>query len=93
MNIKKQIKRTAISTYSNFEKLRMFAGAAEVVYLNPSHKRLEEIKAYSWSLMKSDYASHEVKRKARMLRSECESQQMLKDVLARFSRLRREGIL
>ena len=43
-NLKKHIKAGAIKGYSNYEKFRMFAGAAEVVYLNPSNKRLEEIK-------------------------------------------------
>jgi|TARA_B100001287_G_C22598722_1_gene489331 predicted P-loop ATPase/GTPase len=92
-NFKKHIKRGLIAGYSNYERFRMFAGAAEVVYLNPSIKRLEQIKTYSNNLMKSDYTDRDVKRKARVLRSECESQQMLKDVLARFSRLRTEGVL
>lgn len=92
-NFKKHIKRGAIKGYSNYERFRMFAGAAEVMYLNPSHKRLEQIKAYSNNLMKSDYTDHDVKTKARMLRSECESQQILKDLLSKYSRLRTEGIL
>ena len=53
INFKKHIKRGAIAGYSNYERFRMFAGAAEIVYLNPSIKRLEQIKTYSDNLMKS----------------------------------------
>lgn len=92
-NLKKHIKAGAIKGYSNYEKFRMFAGAAEVVYLNPSNKRLEEIKSYSTSLMQSGYTDLDTKMKASVLHSECASQQILKDVLQRFSRLSREGVL
>lgn len=92
-NFKKHIKRGAIAGYSNFERFRMFAGAAEIVYFNPSQKRLEELKAYSQSLIQSDYTDFDIKKKASVLRSEAESQQVLKDILSRFSRLRREGVL
>ena len=62
-NFKKHIKRGAIAGYSNYERFRMFAGAAEIVYLNPSIKRLEQIKTYSDNLMKSDYTDRDVKEK------------------------------
>ena len=92
-NLKKHLKAGTIKGYSNYEKFRMFLGAAEVVYLNPSNKRLEEIKSYSTSLMKSGYIDFDTKRKASILHSECGSQQILKDVLNRYSRLTREGVL
>jgi len=92
-NLKKQIKSGAIAGYSNFEKWRMFVGAAEVAYLNPSDKRLEEIKAYSTKLMKSDYINFSTKMKASLLHSECGSQQILKHLLGKFSQLKREGVL
>jgi hypothetical protein len=92
-NLKKHIKNGAIKGYSNYEKFRMFAGAAEVVYLNPSNKRLEEIKSYSTSLMQSGYTDLDTKMKASVLHSECASQQIMKDLLARYSRLTREGVL
>ena len=92
-NLKKQIKAGAIAGYSNFEKWRMFVGAAEVAYLNPSDKRLEEIKAYSTKLMKSDYINFNTKMKASVLHSECGSQQILKHLLGKFSQLKREGVL
>ena len=92
-NLRKQIKRGAIKGYSNYERFRMFAGAAEVAYLNPSDKRLEEIKSYSTALMKSNYTDLDTKMKASLLHSECASQQVLKNMLSRFSRLRREGVI
>lgn len=92
-NLKKQIKAGAIKGYSNYEKFRMFAGAVEVVYLNPSNKRLEEIKSYSTALMKSGYTDIDTKCRASVLHSECASQQIMKDLLARYSRLTREGVL
>lgn len=91
--MKRRILNGTIKGYSTYEKFRMFAGAAEVVYLNPSNKRLEEIKAYSTALMKSGYTDLDTKMKASVLHSECASQQILKDLLARYSRLTREGVL
>jgi len=91
--IKKHINRGIVSGYSNFEQFRMFMGAVEVIYTNPSNKRLREIESYSEHLVTSPKTNFKTKKKANVLAGECRDQIYLKDALARFSRLKREGVL
>ena len=65
----------------------MFAGAAEVVYANPSIKRLKEIENYCESLIASNNTDFTTKRKAKLLSSECRSNATLKDLIKTYRRV------
>ena len=87
MNIRKSFRQGIIKGYSNFEQWRMFAGAAEIVYANPSTKRLKEIESYCDSLIASNNTDFTTKRKAKLLASECRSNAVLKDLITRYKRV------
>ena len=87
MNIRKAFRKGSIKGYSNFEQWRMFAGAAEVVYANPSIKRLKEIENYCESLIASNNTDFTTKRKAKLLSSECRSNATLKDLIKKYRRV------
>jgi len=91
--MKKKIKSAIIKTYSGIEEARMFVGALEMMYLNPSHKRLKEIHNYGVSIQTSKYTNWNAKKKAGLLASEARCQNTMKLAHEYFAKMAREGLI
>lgn len=80
----KTIKLNAQLVYSKYEQLRTAAGEAEIKYLYPSKKRIDEIQNYAIGISTSDNVDLPTRRKANLLFYSCEQELALRSLLKQY---------